>query len=41
MNDLVQYHTQPEEATEALFRALIRELEDDKNSSCIRTADVL
>lgn len=41
MNDLVQYHTQPEEATEALFRQLIRELEEEENCSCIRTSDVL
>ncbi|MBR5313668.1 MAG: hypothetical protein IKU40_12390 [Clostridia bacterium] len=41
MNDLVQYHTQPEEATEALFRELIRELEEEENCSCIRTPDVL
>ena len=29
MNDLIQYHTQPEEATETLFRELIRDLERD------------
>ena len=29
MNDLVQYHTQPEEASAELFRELVRELEKD------------